>query len=131
MRWVNEIESTKSVADLKKSYSIAEARLQTNFEVLDSEIASGLKKVINGDFKRRAFSYEEAAQKEERFLTGRQVASMIFEYFQVSDTDESVLDFSEIFKVEWKNDNVQSSNMGWDETILAMKKQPDDEVLEN
>ena len=59
MRWVNEIESAKSVADVKKSYSITEAKLQTNFEVLGSEIASGLKKVINGEFKRRAFSHEE------------------------------------------------------------------------
>ena len=58
MRWVNEIESAKSVADVKKSYSITEAKLQTNFEVLGSEIASGLKKVINGEFKRRAFSHE-------------------------------------------------------------------------
>ena len=31
---------------------ITAAQLQTTFEVLDSKIASGLKKIINGDFKR-------------------------------------------------------------------------------
>ena len=56
---------------------------------------------------------------------------MIFQYFKVSDTDESVLDFSENLKVEWKNDKVQSFNTGWDETSKATKKQLDDEVLEN
>ena len=33
---------------------------------------------------------EEAAQKVKRFLAGRQVAWMIYEYLKVSGTDESV-----------------------------------------
>ena len=47
-------------------------------------------------------------KKEQRFLTGRQVAWMTKAYFKVSDTDESVLDLNEILKVELKNDNVQT-----------------------
>ena len=56
---------------------------------------------------------------------------MIDEYSKVSDKDESVLDLNEILKVELKNDNVQSFNSRWDETIIAMKKQPDYEILKN
>ena len=56
---------------------------------------------------------------------------MIQEYFKVSDTDESVLDLNELLKVELKNDNVQSFNTRWEQTIIAMKKQPDDEIVEN
>ena len=104
--WINEIESAKSVADLKMSYSITGAKLQTHFKVLDFKIASGLKKFTNGDFKRRVSIQEEAA----RFLTGWQVAWMIYESFKVSDTVESVLDLNEILKVELKNDNVKSFN---------------------
>ena len=55
---------------------------------------------------------------------------MIYEYFKVSDPDESVLDLHEIKKVEWKNDNKQSFNTRWDETISAMKKQPSEGILE-
>ena len=44
--------------------------------------------------------------KNNRFPTGRQVAWMMFEYFKVSDTDESVLDLNEISKVELKNDSM-------------------------
>ena len=77
-------------------------------------------------FKRRVFVQEEAAQKEQRFLTGRQVAQMIYDNFKVLDTD----DLNEILKIELKNDNVQSFNTRWDEIIIAMKKQPDDEMLE-
>ena len=56
---------------------------------------------------------------------------MIYEYFEVSDTDESVLDLGSIMKVELKNDNVQSFNLRSDETMLPMKKQPDEEILGN
>ena len=97
--------------------------LQTNVEVLVSKMVSGLKKIINGDFKRRIFIEEEAAQKEKRFLTGRQVAWMITEYSKVSATDESVLDLGEILIGELKNDSVHSFNTRWDKTIIATKKQ--------
>ena len=56
---------------------------------------------------------------------------MTYEDFKVSDTDESVLDFNEILKVEFKKDNALSLNTRWDETIIAMQKQPDEEVLDN
>ena len=66
---------------------------------------------------------------KKRFLTGRQVSWMICEYFTFSDTDESVWDLSEFKKVAWKN-NIQSFDALWDETRIAMKKQPDEEILE-
>ena len=75
-------------------------------------------------------SNKKQHKKRQRFLTGRQVAWMIYEYVKVSDEDESVLDFDEILKVELKNDNVQPFNARWDETIIAMKTQLDDEMLE-
>ena len=55
---------------------------------------------------------------------------MIHEYFKVSDTDESVLECNESLKVDLKKDNAQSFNARWDETIIAMKKQPDEENVE-
>ena len=89
MLWINEIASAKSIAELKTSTTITRAVLQTDFEVLDSKKASGLKKITNGDFKRRVFIEGEDAQREKRFLTGRQLAWMIYEYFKVSYTDDS------------------------------------------
>ena len=56
---------------------------------------------------------------------------MIYEYFKVSDTDESVLDLNDILKVEFKTDNIQSFNARWDENIIAIEEQPGDEILEN
>ena len=84
MTWINEIESAKSVADLKTSFTLTGAKLQTTFEV-HSKRASG-----NGDFKRRVFIPEEAAEREQRCLTGRHVAWMIYEDFKVSDNGSPV-----------------------------------------
>ena len=56
---------------------------------------------------------------------------MFYEYFKVSDADESVLDLNENLKVELKNVNVQSFSTRWDETIIAIKKPPDEEILDD
>ena len=78
----------------------------------------------------RVVIQEEAAEREKRFVTRKQVAWMICEYSKASDTYESVLDFNEILKVKWKNDNIQLCNTRWDETIIATKKQTENEILE-
>ena len=63
--WINETESAKSIAYLKTSYPSTGAKLQANFEVVvDSKVASGLKKIIQKDFKKRVFIQEEAAQRK-------------------------------------------------------------------
>ena len=52
------------------------------FEVLDERIASALNRIIhNSHFKRRVSLEEQKAQKEDRFLRGRQIAFLIYEYF--------------------------------------------------
>ena len=49
---------------------------------------------------------EEEAQHHSRFLTGRQVAWMIFDHLRISDTEKTVLDLSDQLKVELRKDNL-------------------------
>ena len=112
MMWINEIEPSKSVVDMKTSCSIGTS-LQTNSEVLDSEVASGLKKKINGD-KRNLHS--------RRVSRGRQATCIIYAYFNVSDTDDSVVELDEILKVELKKEHVQSFNTRWDKIAIITGK---------
>ena len=64
-----------------------------NFEVLDARIASTLNKIIqNTRFKRKDSLEEQKAQKEDRFLRGRQIAYLIYEQFRVTGANDSVLD---------------------------------------
>ena len=39
---------------------------------------------------------------------------MIYDQFEISDSDGAVLDFSDLLEIELKNDNVQSFDTGWD-----------------
>ena len=51
-----------------------------NCEVFDAKIASALNRVIhNTEFKRKVSLEEQKAQKEDRFLRGRQIAYLIYE----------------------------------------------------
>ena len=79
-----------SVDDLKSSSSVRGISMP-NFEVLDARIASALNKIIHNSHFRRRISLEELkAQKQDRFLRGRQIAYLIYEYFRVTGANDSV-----------------------------------------
>ena len=83
------------------------------------------------DFRKRVVTEEESAQQNSRFMTWRPVAWMIYDHFKVSDTDGTVLDLPDLVKVEIGNDTLQSFDTKWDETIVAMREHPDEEIMEN
>ena len=79
MHWIKEVEMVDSVDDLRSSLSIRGISMP-NFEVLDAKIASALIKIIqNSHFKRRISLEEQKAQKQDRFLRGRQIACLIYD----------------------------------------------------
>ena len=77
-------------------------------EVLDSRVASALNRIIhNSHFKRRVSLEEEKAQKEDRFLRGRQIAYLIYEYFRATGANDSVENYADLFTVVLRNDDIQ------------------------
>ena len=71
-----------------------------DFEVLDARIASALNRIIhNSHFKRRVSLEEQRAQKEDRFLRGRQTAYLIYEYFRVTGANDSVENYADLFTI--------------------------------
>ena len=56
---------------------------------------------------------------------------MIYEHYKNRDTDGSVLDISDLLKIELRGDNAQTFNTRWDESMITMKKQSGEEQLEN
>ena len=60
--------------------------------MLDARIASALNKIIqNSHFKNKVSLEEQKAHKEDRFLRGRQIAYMIYDYFRVTGAHDTVL----------------------------------------
>ena len=61
-----------------------------NFETRDAKIANALKKMLAAsDFRKKVFFEEQKAQNEHRFLRGRQIACMVYDFFSVTGTGDS------------------------------------------
>ena len=85
MLWTKEVEIVEPVDDLKTSRSIQGFSHFLNFEMLNARILSALNKIIQNSYLKKKVSLEEQkAQKEYRFLRGRQIAYMIYDYFSVT-----------------------------------------------
>ena len=70
------------------------------FEVLDAKIASALNRIIhNSHFKRKVDLEEQKAQKQDRFLRGRQIAYLIYDYFQVTGANDFFENYADLFAV--------------------------------
>ena len=99
-----------------------------DFEVLDARIASALNRIIHNTQSKRRISLEE--QKEDRFFCGIQITYLIYEYFRVTGANDSVENFSDLFAVALRNDDIQEFYLKWDGILLSMTKIPSDDILE-
>ena len=107
MLWIKEVEVVDSVDDLKSSCSIRGTQTP-DFEALDARIASALNKIIhNSHFKRRIILEEQKAQKQDRFLRGRQIAYLTYEYFRVTGANDSVENYADQFTIVFRSDDIQ------------------------
>ena len=130
MQWIKEVELVDSVDELKTSSSIRCISMP-NFQVHDARIASALNKIIqNSQFKRRISLEEQKAQKEDRFLRGRQIAYLIYEYFRDTGAHDSVENYADLFTISLRNDDIQEFDSKWDGILLSMTKIPPDDILE-
>ena len=68
--------------------------------MLDAKIASALNKFILKIPTSRKVSLEEHQyQKKDRFLRGRQVAFIIYDYFRFTGAHDTVLDDADLFSI--------------------------------
>ena len=104
----------------------------SDFEVLDAKIASALNRIIqNTHFKKKVSLEEMKAQKEDRFLRGRQIAYLVHEYFPVIGANDSVENYADLFTVVLRNDDIHEFYSKWDEILLSMTQIPSDDILES
>ena len=79
-----------------------------DFAVLDARIASVLNKIIhNSQFQRRISLEEHKSQKQDRFFRGRQTAYLIYQYFRVIGSHDSVENYADLFSIGLRNDDIQ------------------------
>ena len=131
MLWINEVKIVDSVDDLKSSRSIKGTH-GPDFELFDARIASALNRIIqNTRFKKKVSLEEMKAHKEDRFLRGRQTAYLIYEYFWVTGANDSVENYSDLFTISLRNDDIQEFDSKCDGILLSMTKVPPVDILES
>ena len=67
---------------------------------------------------------------EDRFLRGRQIAFLIYEDFWVTGANDSVENYSDLFAIALRNDDIQEFDPKWDEFPWSMTQIPSDDILE-
>ena len=72
---------------------------------------------------------EQKAQKEDRFLRGKQIAYLIYEYFRVTGANDSVENYADLITMVLRNDDIQEFDSKWDGILLSMTKIPSDDIL--
>ena len=70
------------------------------------------------------------AHREDRFLRGRQIAHLIYEYFWVTGANDSVENYADLFTIALRDDDIQEFDSKWDGSLLSMTKIPSDDILE-
>ena len=124
------MEMVDSVDDLMSSSSVRGISMP-NFEVLDARNASALNRIIhNSHFKRRISLEEQKAQKQDRFLRGRQIAYLIYDYFRVTGIHDSVENYADLLTISLRNDDIQEFDSKWDGFLLSLTKIPPYDILE-
>ena len=73
---------------------------------------------------------EQKAQKQERLLRGRQIVYLIYEQFRVIRTHDFVENYTDLFIIVLRNDDIQEFDSKWDGILLSMTKIPPDDILE-
>ena len=110
-RWLNQW----MISNLRDP---SEELLVQTFELLDAQI------IQNTRFKKKVSLEEQKAQKEDRFLRGRQVAFLIYEYFRVTGANDSVESYGDLFTIVLRKDDIQEFYSTWDEILLLMTQNP-------
>ena len=101
MLWIKDVE----IDELMTSRSIV-GKDFLDFDMLDAMIASASKKILNTQvpFRKRVNAEEQRAQKHDRFLRGRQIAYMIYEYFRATGACEAVQGLVDLFTMSLQPD---------------------------
>ena len=118
MLWINEVEMIDSLDESKSSRSVAG---RIFFRCWTRRLLLLLNKIIpNSHFKKKVSPEEQKAQKEGRFLRGKQIAFMIYDYFRVSGAHHAVLDYADLLSVILHDDDVQEFDTRWNEVPISM-----------
>ena len=131
LQWVKEIEAAKSLDDLITPKSIT-GKDFPDYEELDLMMAAALKRCYDkqSHFRKKISVEGQRAQKDARFLRGKQIAYLIYEYFRPTGSYDEIQSLSGLFSFGLENDDIQDFDLRWEQTLLFTNDPPSHNVLE-
>ena len=130
MLWVGEVEDAESIEELITSATTTGDPV-LDFENLDINIASGLKKMLlAGNCKKQVTTAEGKAQSEKISLTVREIAWMIYDFINIRGDNETILDCGNVKIKNATTERQCSSDTKWDEVLSSVTDRPTDKMLE-
>ena len=131
LQWIKELEAAKSLDDLITLKSIT-GKDFPDYEELDLMMASALERCYDKQthFRKKISVEEQRAQKDNRFLRGRQIAYVIYEYFRPTGSFDETQGLSGLSITKLENDDIQDVDLRWEQALLLTSDHPLDKVLE-
>ena len=133
-------QATMTQGKVRSNVTLVDTKLVTKQNAFSGD-QDGKERWTTWSFKMRAFCAahvtkrkvsleEQKAQKEDRFLRGRQIAYLIYEYFRVTGANDSVENYAHLFTISLRSDDIQEFDSKWEGIVLSMTKIPSDDILE-
>ena len=101
------------------------------FETLGSKIAKGIMKIIPTDFRRKKISRGPPVPKSGAMLTGRHIVNQIFSFFRINMTRGHTMSLNDLINVELHYDNLKAFNQTWEETLLTLGSDVDENIQQS
>ena len=101
------------------------------FRHLDTELSTALHKIFSGEFERKVILAEEENLKiHDDFLSGRQLAWLMFREFDISDIERGMITHANLLDVHLRGENLQAFLNDWINALQIMVTVPGDDFLE-
>ena len=85
---------------------------------------------MNPEFKRKAQAAEEPQEKQNTTPTRRQIAPTARALFDINDVQWTAVRMHDLHNIELVNNNFEKFDQGWVETLMALEKETEADLLE-
>ena len=95
-------------------------------------MAAALRKLFDKHthFRKKVSIEEHRAEKNDRFLRGKQIAFMIYDHFRSTRFHEEIQGLSGLFSIRLENDDIEYFDFRWEQALLSTSDSPSDKILE-
>ena len=115
-KWMTEVDTL--------SYEDIEAADENGFfATLNAKLSVSLTGVMHGEFKRKVQLLNEKASDQGKHVSGRQILWMIYDHLKIADTDNFVLDITDLVSVCLRGDDITALKNDWEHVLSKQQKE--------